>query len=174
LLNSARATTCRISTSSPCTASELDLQRNRAIIVDFIRRKLKVGGLLYISYNTLPGWTQMVPVRNLLVRHAEIMTPPGAGVASKVENAVAFARKLWATNPAYARVHPALGERLKTIAAQDPHYVAHEYFNRDWVPMSFAEMADWLEDAKLDFAAYGTAIENVAESQMTPEQIVAQ
>ena len=29
---------------------------NRAIIVDFIRRKLKVGGVLYISYNTQPGW----------------------------------------------------------------------------------------------------------------------
>jgi SAM-dependent methyltransferase len=144
---------------------------NRAIIVDFIRRKLKVGGVLYISYNTLPGWTPMVPVRNLLVRHAEIMTPPGAGVASKVENAVAFARKLWASNPAYARAHPALGERLKVIASQDPHYVAHEYFNRDWVPMSFAEMADWLADAKLDFAGYATAIENVAESQMTAEQI---
>jgi SAM-dependent methyltransferase len=29
---------------------------NRQIIVDFVRRKLKVGGVLYISYNTLPGW----------------------------------------------------------------------------------------------------------------------
>ena len=28
---------------------------NRAVIVDFIRRKLKVGGVLYISYNTLTG-----------------------------------------------------------------------------------------------------------------------
>ncbi|RZT09827.1 Predicted methyltransferase regulatory domain-containing protein [Duganella sp. CF402] len=144
---------------------------NRAIIVDFVRRKLKVGGVLYISYNTLPGWTPMVPVRNLLVQHAEIMTPSGAGVASKVENAVAFARKLWATNPAYARAHPALGDKLKTIAAQDPHYVAHEYFNRDWMPMSFAEMADWLDDAKLDFATYGSAIENITETQLTPEQI---
>ncbi len=31
---------------------------NRKILVDFIRRKLKVGGVLYISYNTLPGWRQ--------------------------------------------------------------------------------------------------------------------
>jgi SAM-dependent methyltransferase len=29
---------------------------NRAIIVDFVRRKLKVGGVLYISYNTQAGW----------------------------------------------------------------------------------------------------------------------
>jgi len=29
---------------------------NRAVIVDFIRRKVKVGGVVYISHNTLPGW----------------------------------------------------------------------------------------------------------------------
>jgi SAM-dependent methyltransferase len=34
---------------------------NRAVIVDFIRRKLKVGGVLYISYNTLPGWAPLPP-----------------------------------------------------------------------------------------------------------------
>lgn len=143
---------------------------NRRTIVDFVRRKLKVGGVLYISYNTLPGWTPMVPVRNLLKRHAEIMTPPGAGVEAKVENAIAFARQLWATNPAYARAHPQLADRLKAIAAQDHHYVAHEYFNRDWLPMSFAEMADWLADAKVDFACSATAIEHVPETQMSNEQ----
>lgn len=144
---------------------------NRATIVDFVRRKLKVGGVLYISYNTLPGWTAMVPVRHLLARHAEIMTAPGAGPAAKVESAVAFARKLWATNPAYARAHPRLGERLATIAAQDPHYLAHEYFNRDWVPMSFADMAGCLQSAKVDFACSASPIEHVAETQMTAEQI---
>lgn len=143
---------------------------NRHVIVDLIRRKLKVGGLLYISYNTLPGWTPMVPVRNLLTRHAEIMTPPGAGVVAKVANAITFAQQLWATNPAYARAHPGLGERLKAIAAQNHHYVAHEYFNRDWVPMSFAEMADWLGDAKVDFACSASAIEHVPQTQMTDEQ----
>jgi len=28
---------------------------NRQVLVDFVRRKLAVGGVLYISYNTLPG-----------------------------------------------------------------------------------------------------------------------
>ena len=36
---------------------------NRAVIVDFIRRKLKVGGVLYISYNTQPGWAAIVLVK---------------------------------------------------------------------------------------------------------------
>ncbi len=46
---------------------------NRKTIVDFIRRKLKVGGVVYISYKTLPGWAPMVPMRHLLTEHAEVM-----------------------------------------------------------------------------------------------------
>ena len=38
--------------------------KNRAVIVDFIRKKLKVGGVLYISYNTLPGWGTFAPMRH--------------------------------------------------------------------------------------------------------------
>ena len=41
---------------------------NRAVIVDFVRRKLKVGGVLYISYNTLPGWATFAPMRHLLTQ----------------------------------------------------------------------------------------------------------
>ena len=44
---------------------------NRAVIVDFVRRKLKVGGVLYISYNTLPGWATFSTMRHLLTEHAE-------------------------------------------------------------------------------------------------------
>src|SRR5882762_9667404 len=39
---------------------------NREVIVEFIRRKLKVGGILYISYNTLPGWSAFAPMRHLM------------------------------------------------------------------------------------------------------------
>ena len=35
---------------------------NRQTIVEFIRRKLKPGGLVYISYNTMPGWASMMPL----------------------------------------------------------------------------------------------------------------
>ena len=43
---------------------------NRRTIVEFIRRKLKPGGLVYISYNCMPGWASVMPLRRLLVEHA--------------------------------------------------------------------------------------------------------
>lgn len=67
---------------------------NRAVIVDFLRRKLKVGGVLYISYNTQPGWAAMVPVRELLNVHTQIMARRGDGLVSRIDEALAFADDL--------------------------------------------------------------------------------
>jgi SAM-dependent methyltransferase len=143
---------------------------NRAVIVDFVRRKLKPGGILYISYNTQPGWAPMVPLRNLLVQHADTMAASGAGAVARVDGALQFAKKLLATNPNYAKVNPQIAERLKQIETQDRHYVAHEYFNRDWLPMSFSQMAGWLSPAKLDFACSATYLDHVPAVHLTTEQ----
>jgi SAM-dependent methyltransferase len=143
---------------------------NRAVIVDFVRRKLKVGGLLYISYNTQPGWAAMVPMRDLMTQHASVMTAPGAGIVAKVDGALAFADKLMASNPLYARANPGVAERMKKLGGQNRQYLAHEYFNRDWLPMSFADMAGWLVDAKLDYACSASYPELVPELNLTSEQ----
>jgi len=145
---------------------------NRAVIVDFARRKLKTGGVLYISYNTQPGFAAMVPVRNLMTQHAAKLTPPGAGVLAKVDGALAFANRLMATKPIFAHANPQVAERLKRLESLDRHYLAHEYFNRDWLPMSFADMSDLLSGAKLDFACSAAFNELVPALNLTPEQQV--
>jgi SAM-dependent methyltransferase len=143
---------------------------NRHIIVDFLRRKLKGGGVFYVSYNTLPGWAAMVPMRHLLTEHAEVMSAPGQGIVSRIDAAIDFAEKLLATNPAYSRANPQVAERIKTIKKQDRHYLAHEYFNRDWHPMPFAEMAEWLEPAKLIYACSAHYLDHVDAVNLTAEQ----
>ena len=144
---------------------------NRATIVDFVRRKLKVGGILYISYNTQPGWAAMVPVRNLMVEHADKLAPPGASLSARVDGALAFANKLWAVNPVFARHNPQIAERLQKLDSMNRNYLAHEYFNRDWVPMSFSEMDRWLAPAKIDFACSATYLDHLQNVHMTAEQI---
>ena len=143
---------------------------NRATIVDFIRRKLKVGGVLYISYNTQPGWAAMVPMRDLLTEHAEVMGADGAGIVHRIDSALAFADQLLAANPLYARANPQIAERIKKIKEHDRHYVAHEYFNRDWQPMAFAKMAQCLAPAKLQFACSANYLEAVDSVNLTAEQ----
>lgn len=143
---------------------------NRRVIVDFVRRKLKVGGVLYISYNTEPGWSSMVPMRRLMAAHSQVMSAPGTPMSEKVERALEFAERLMATNPALARANPHLAARLEMIKAQPRSYLAHEYFNQDWDPMAFSTIADWLAPAKLSYACPAHLPDHIAKLHLTQEQ----
>lgn len=143
---------------------------NRAMIVDFIRRKLKVGGVLYISYNTQPGWAAMGPMRDLLTEHAEVMGVAGQGIVNRIEGALAFTDKLFATNPGYVKANPTVVDRFKGVKGQGRNYLAHEYFNRDWLPMPFSKMAQWLGPAKLNYACSAHYLDHVDGVNLTAEQ----
>jgi hypothetical protein len=143
---------------------------NRSVIVDFIRRKLKVGGALFISYNTQPGWAVFAPMRHLMTEHASVMGSTGKGIVSRVDGALEFAQKLLDSNPLFAKANPSVIERLKKVAAQDRHYLAHEYFNKDWHPMHFATMSRWLSPAKVDFACSANYYDHVSAVNLSAEQ----
>jgi len=144
--------------------------QNQHVIVDFIRRKLKVGGVLYISYNTQPGHAGMLPFRHLFTRHAEIMAAPGHGIVARIDGALDFAEKLLALNPGFTVANPAIAERLQTIKAHARNYLAHEYFNRDWSAMLFAEMADSLAPAKLTYACSAHYLDHIDALNLTADQ----
>lgn len=143
---------------------------NRAVIVDFVRRKLKVGGVLYISYNTQPGWASFAPMRDLLLQHRDIMGAAGQGIVANLDGALNFAEKLMATDPVYAIANPLVKEQLTKLKEQDRSYLVHEYFNRNWLPMSFAAMADWLAPAKLDFACSAHYMDHIASLNLSAGQ----
>jgi len=81
-----------------------------------------------------------------------------------------FAEKLLAANPAYARANPDVPERIKKIKEQNRNYLAHEYFNRDWLPMPFARMAEWLTPAKLSYACSAHYLDQIDAVNLRPEQ----
>ncbi len=143
---------------------------NRAVIVDFIKRKLKVGGVVYVSYNTLPGWGAFAPIRHLMTQHADVIGSSGLGLINRIGGAIDFATQLMDTNPIYSRANPLVAERLKKLKEQDKHYLAHEYFNRDWHPMHFSQMADWLEPAKLQYACSANFLDHIDAINLTAEQ----
>lgn len=143
---------------------------NRGVIVDFIKKKLKVGGVLYISYNTLPGWASFAPMRHLMTEHAEVLGAEGRGIINRIDGALDFAEKLIATNPLFTRANPQVADRIQKIKEQNSHYLAHEYFNRDWHPMHFATMAEWLEPAKLNYACSAHYLDHLDAVNLTAEQ----
>lgn len=143
---------------------------NRQVIVDFIRKKLKVGGVLYISYNTLPGWAAFAPMRHLMTEHAEILGSEGRGIVSRIDGALDFVEKLLAVNPQFAQINSNVSTRMQALKDHNRHYLAHEYFNRDWHPMHFSTMAKWLEGAKVQFACSANYLDAVEVINLTTEQ----
>lgn len=125
---------------------------NRAAIVAFIRRRLKPGGVLYMGYNALPGWAAFSPLRHLLVEHANRAGSEGTPIADRIDQAMGFADRLLAANPGFARDTPGVADSFKTLNDEDRHYLAHEFFNRDWQPMHFLTVARWLAPADVSFA----------------------
>lgn len=143
---------------------------NRRVIVDFVKRTLKPGGVLYISYNTNPGWGTMVPLRGLMTEHARVMAAPGQGIVGRINASIEFAEKVLSLSPAFTRANPTLIERLKKIKDQGRNYLAHEYFNRDWAPMTVGEMGEWLSGAKLNYACSAHYLDHVAGLNLTADQ----
>ncbi|EHQ53686.1 methyltransferase type 11 [Ectothiorhodospira sp. PHS-1] len=133
---------------------------NRTVIVDFLRRKLRVGGVLYISYNTQPGWAAMVPMRDLLIEHAEVLGADGAGIVSRIDSALAFADQLLAANPAFVRANPQIAERINRIKEQNRHYLAHEVQPAADVSL---KVSGSLGEATLQESVYRPFLEQLAD-----------
>jgi SAM-dependent methyltransferase len=101
---------------------------NRGHIVDFIKRYLKPGGIVYVSYNALPGWNATLPLQRLMLEHAD--RHPGRSGA-QLEGARQFIDTLRATKAGYFGAHqPRLQHRLDSLKTDNANYLAHEYMNR--------------------------------------------
>lgn len=140
---------------------------NRRHIVSFIKQKLRPGGLVYISYNTLPGWASVMPLRRLLVDQAGLRKGP---IAPRISEALAFTDTLKAAGAGYFSQNPALAARLDKMKDMQREYLAHEYFNADWTPFYFSEVAAELAEAKLSFACSAHLLDQIDAVNLTAEQ----
>ena len=143
-------------------------EENRQILVEILRRKLKVCGVVYISYNTLPGWNNVIPLRYLLKSHEEALSAPREAVVDKVRRSLDFAARLTSLNAGYFGMTPGLAERIEQVRGLDPHYVVHEYFHASWTPVFFGQMVEALEAAKLSFACSANVTDQLVGLTLPP------
>jgi SAM-dependent methyltransferase len=127
-------------------------EKNQHVIVEILRRKLKVGGVVYISYNTLPGWAAASPLQKLMFEYAEQTKEP---TFNQIEKTVAFVDKLKELKANFFTANPAAAQQMGTILKfkeSRSNYLIHEYLNHHWQPLYFFDVARQLADAKLTFA----------------------
>lgn len=144
--------------------------QNQAVVVDFVRRKLRPGGVLYISYNTLPGWDPMLSLRHLLAEHGQALSAPGLGSLPRIDAALEFASQFMATQPQFLKALPTATARLDKLKEQSRPYLAHEYFNQDWRPVHFSHMAATLHAAKLQYACSAHFPDHVPQLNLSEAQ----
>jgi SAM-dependent methyltransferase len=138
---------------------------NRRHIAEFIRRRLKPGGIAYVSYNCLPGLGQVMALRRLLIDHASRGTGP---LPARIAQSLDFVRRLEQAGADYFRTSPIAKARLDSMIGQDPSYLAHEYYNEHWTPFYHADVARELAGAGLEFAGSAQLMDNFDQFVLAP------
>ena len=139
----------------------------RKALLDFARAKLKPGGLLYVSYNAMPGWASVEPLRQLL------LSPGSAASESSLERArrgVDFAKAMETGGAEYFAKNPAASEMLATMTKAGLPYVIHEYLHEHWTPMYFARVAWEMAEVDLHFAGVSPVFLNFRDTAV-PESL---
>lgn len=141
-------------------------QENQRHIVDFIDRHLEPGGLVYVTYNALPGWNGVAPLQRMIRTLAQLQD-------GRSDDRAAAALQL-IKRMAGAGAGVLLTEqitRLEEMCRKDEiAYVAHEYLNEHWQPCYQMDVAKALAPARLTFAASANIFDNYPDICMTAEQ----
>lgn len=140
---------------------------NKAAIIAFLSRYLKPGGIVYVSYNSMPDTTAGLPLQRMFSEFSRLM--PGRS-DMQVERALKFATELRDSGANFFADNKRLDYLLKTWEGEGGQYLAHEYLNAHWTPLYHADVARDFAPAKLSFVASCILLENFPDLTLTPEQ----
>ena len=131
---------------------------NQRALTQLLGRSLRPGGMAYLSYNVLTGWSPMVPLRALMHMLSDASPErTDLGVAGVLD----MLDRMKAAGAGFFGANPAIENRLKDMRQHDPRYIAHEYLNRDWHPMMHADVADLMREARMSYVGSSTLSENI-------------
>ncbi len=140
---------------------------NRQRVVTFLHQRLKPGGLVYVSYDAMPGWAAMAPLPRVLVQQA---ASSGAPSETALQQGFAFANKLKDLNARFYRMYPHVSAQMERFQSLPSAYLAHELLTRNWQAFSFADVAEELAAAKLTYLGSAYLIDHIDRINFTEEQ----
>lgn len=129
----------------------------RRALAAFAAARLKSGGVLHVSYNAMPGWAAVQPLRRLL---RDAAGDDGSRVF-RARRALDAAHALQAAGARYFADNPSAAEMLATMTRIGPEYVVHEYFHDHWNPMHSADVMAEMAAEGLRFCGEATLYRNV-------------
>jgi SAM-dependent methyltransferase len=129
-------------------------------LTGFLDRHLAPGGIVYGSYNALPGWAATQGLRNMLCMEAERRE---GSAGERAMAAVEALQHMKAADIAFFRAYPELGRHLDKLAKMDSRYIAHEFLNAANRAFTGGDIARRFEAAGLVFTGSATLFQNYVD-----------
>jgi SAM-dependent methyltransferase len=123
--------------------------RVRQDVLAIAERKLAPGGLFLVSYNAMPGWAHLQPIKGILQQYAALRTGDSH---QRIRDALAYLVFIRDKQAKYFEDNPRAAAYVDALLKQDISYLAHEYLNEHWTTFYFAEVAAAFRGAGLQFA----------------------
>jgi len=117
---------------------------------EFIDRRLKPGGLVYLSYNAMPGWARDLPFRGLLQEFGGTIPGDSHVRLTAVAELVRALAGVASLKGSYI-----VKELLERPQDYPPAYLVHEFMPAGWRPLYVTEVRRDLET--IGFAPVGSA-----------------
>jgi SAM-dependent methyltransferase len=131
---------------------------NRRHLIAIIGERLRPGGLAYVSYTVSTGWSGVEPARLLMRQLAEAAR---RRTDQTVTGIFQVMDQLRTGGAAIFSAYPGLEARLEQMKTQDARYLAHEFLNRDWHPVMFADVAEAMAETRTSYIGSATPMENI-------------
>jgi SAM-dependent methyltransferase len=135
-------------------------------IVSVARQRLRPDGFLYVSYNCIPGWTTIEPLRRLMV---DVKRHHPGGSTQQVVRAIEMLNRLKEGGARYFSANPSTKQYLEAMQGKNQSYLAHEYLNDHWHIFPFSDVAAMFAQAKLSYLGSATLLENIDSCAIPPE-----
>jgi SAM-dependent methyltransferase len=144
----------------------------RADLLRFVDRHLKPGGLLYLSYDCLPGWAGDMPLQHLL----RVLTERATGDSiTRLDGADRIVTALQGLGADVLRLG-AMGREWEELRRKlPPSYFVHQFLPPAWKPLYVTELRQAVSGISLMPVGSATIRENVDAFTLerTAQELVA-
>lgn len=136
----------------------------RRAILDFVEHKLRPGGLLYLSYNALPGWAGVDQIHRFILERCRHLQ---GDLTDRVAQVLDELHDLREKGAEFFRAHPVAGIVLEKLRETDMNYVVHEFLVPQWLALEFTEVLERLERRGLVYVGDAEVIQNFPDRAVT-------
>lgn len=134
----------------------IDEEAQRALL-RFIDRRLKPGGLVYLGYNAMPGWTRDLPFQHLVREIGLTCTGDGA---ARIASAIDIVRRLAELRAPALVASFTIAEMKERPDEYPPGYLTHEFMPAAWRPLYVTELREKTSPIGLEPVGSATLSEN--------------